>query len=94
MVVLFIKVPEGFLSMILVLPLLTAFCGRPCSLDGQNYSFDPFQTVLWFAFRFLVGWGLLYVLPTHFLFYRIPYSLSFRSIAEKIFHHNTFSLID
>ena len=44
-VVFFVRVPKGFLLMIIVLPLLIALCGRPCSLDGLDHSFDPFPTV-------------------------------------------------
>jgi len=51
MVVLFASVSEGFLST-LVLPLSVALCGRLCSLDGPDHSFDPFPTVLWFLFFF------------------------------------------
>jgi hypothetical protein len=34
MVVLSTRVPKGFLSVIIVLPLLAALCGHPCFLDG------------------------------------------------------------
>ena len=47
MVVLSASVLEGFLSTF-VLPLLVALYGRLCSLDGPDYSFYPFPTVLWF----------------------------------------------
>jgi hypothetical protein len=47
MVVLSASVSEGFLST-LVLPLSAALCGRLCSLDGPDHSFDSFPTVIWF----------------------------------------------
>jgi hypothetical protein len=58
MVVLSASVSEGFLST-LVLPLSSALCGRLCSLDGPDHSFDPFSTVLWFWFSFGVGFWLV-----------------------------------
>ena len=58
MVVLFASVLEDFLST-LILPLLAVLCGRLCSLDGLDHSFDPFLTVLWFWFSFGISFWLV-----------------------------------
>jgi ABC-type multidrug transport system permease subunit len=56
MVVLSTRVQEGFLLVIIVLPLLATLCGHPYSLDGSDYSFDPFSTVFWFSYGGIVLW--------------------------------------
>jgi hypothetical protein len=58
MMVLSANVSEGFLST-LVLPLFAALCGRLCSFDGPDHSFDLFPTVFWFWFSFGTGFWLV-----------------------------------
>jgi hypothetical protein len=50
------RVPKGFLLVIIVLPMLAALCGRPCSLYGPDHSFDPFPTIFWISYGGDVLW--------------------------------------
>ena len=80
MVVLSTRVLKGFLSVIIVLPLLAALCGCPCSIDGLDHSFDRFS-------GFMVGSKLLFGLPTHLYFHRISHTLFLLDQEWEEYYH-------